>query len=330
MKSETLTYLDLGASGGLGWPWNRLSHEKIRLILVEPNKNEVRKLRNFPRQRCKILPFLLGSSPSKKEKLHITASPGCSSIYFPNLSFLKYFPNVERFSIHQTVQVEATSLGKLWKQGKLKNLDFIKIDTQGAELSILKSAQQDFYKELVGLEVEVEFQELYQGQPLFADVDSFIRKTVGLRLWDLRRSFGKYRQGATYGSMAKGQILFGDALYFRPLESLDIWLKAFSSKRASEKIRSLLHIVLMYGYTDYASAILETQLADRLLTKKDKINFLKQISTRNRVFSFRHYRWKSMVFRILKYCANIFYPMTDKWAHGDEHLGTKKYGIFWA
>jgi len=41
---------------------------------------------------------------------------------------------------------------------------------------------------VVGIEVEVEFSELYEKQPLFNDVDNFIRDK-GFELFDLRRGY---------------------------------------------------------------------------------------------------------------------------------------------
>ncbi len=62
-------------------------------------------------------------------------------------------------------------------------VDFIKLDTQGAELDIFRGAERTL-KSVRMLEVEVEFNELYTGQPLFGDVDRHLRER-GFVLWRL-------------------------------------------------------------------------------------------------------------------------------------------------
>ena len=61
----------------------------------------------------------------------------------------------------------------------------MKLDTQGTELEILSSLLDAQLEELLCVETEVEFLELYQGQPTFGDVDGFMREQ-GFRLLDLR------------------------------------------------------------------------------------------------------------------------------------------------
>ena len=56
------------------------------------------------------------------------------------------------------------------------NPDFVKLDTQGTELYILKGMQHTLTRSIFSVEVEVEFIEMYQDQPLFNEVDSFMRE----------------------------------------------------------------------------------------------------------------------------------------------------------
>jgi len=54
------------------------------------------------------------------------------------------------------------------------DLDFIKLDTQGSELDILKGSDKILRSPLIGLEIEMEFISLYKDQPLFGDVVNFL------------------------------------------------------------------------------------------------------------------------------------------------------------
>ena len=52
---------------------------------------------------------------------------------------------------------------------------------------------------IIGLQVEVEFKEIYNNQPLFAEVDLYIRKIFGLELFDIRKVYWKYKEGRGIG-----------------------------------------------------------------------------------------------------------------------------------
>ena len=57
---------------------------------------------------------------------------------------------------------------------EIQDFDAIKLDVQGAELDVLKGAQKKLSAATLVLS-EVEFIPLYENQPLFGDVDGFLR-----------------------------------------------------------------------------------------------------------------------------------------------------------
>jgi FkbM family methyltransferase len=48
----------------------------------------------------------------------------------------------------------------------IRQIDFLKLDTQGAELDVLRGGEQSL-SPVRALEIEVEFNPIYIGQPLF-------------------------------------------------------------------------------------------------------------------------------------------------------------------
>ncbi|SVD07799.1 uncharacterized protein METZ01_LOCUS360653, partial [marine metagenome] len=95
--------------------------------------------------------------------------------------------------------------------------DFLKMDIQGSELKVLENATNLLETTLV-LQVEVEFVELYKGQPLFADVDSFLRSR-GFQF----HCFDGGLAGRTFKPLVVNdninqkinQVLWADAFYVR-------------------------------------------------------------------------------------------------------------------
>ena len=104
----------------------------------------------------------------------------------------------------------------------IKVCDYLKIDVQGAELDVLRGAAETLKNCLV-VEIEVEFVPLYENQPLFSDVDNFMRRHGFFlhRLIDISgRAFHPF---AVPGDPVKpvSQFLWADAVYVRKFTSFN-------------------------------------------------------------------------------------------------------------
>ena len=179
-------------------------------------------------------------------------------------------------------------------------------------------------KNIVGLEVEVEFASMYKGQPLFSDVDTFVREKLGLELWDIRRDYWKY-EGNNYRTPLKGRIVFGDALYLRSIQSLEKWITSMDKQERVKKIHALLRVSIAYGLLDYALAIVKSSIFKEYSTKEDRQVFIHRI---NKSISKGFYPFKNgskFLHRIFSAVANSFQPRS---ANSDRHLGFVKKS-FW-
>ncbi len=90
-----------------------------------------------------------------------------------------------------TARVEVTTLDDVLTRHAVGALGCLKLDTQGTELAILKGAEKAL-RPALGVEVEVEFLSIYERQPLFGDVDEFLR-AQGFELYDLNRYYWRRR-----------------------------------------------------------------------------------------------------------------------------------------
>jgi len=143
-----------------------------------------------------------------------------------------------------------------------KAKDFMKIDVQGYELKVLKGAESSL-NELLGLEIEITFFEIYKNQCSFGEIDDYLLKHdfefidfTSLTRWE--RDTPKNTLGICMG---------GDALYLKTPEFV------FSKyKEDSEKLAAYLSICLIYKRYDL---ILTTLKLFNLENSADYLRFSK-------------------------------------------------------
>lgn len=105
--------------------------------------------------------------------LHVTpAGSGMTSLFQPNAKHLRFFNEYERFGrVLDRLEVETERLADV---PELQEIDFLKMDVQGAELMILEHAGNAL-DQCVAIHTEAAFIPLYEGQPTFADLDHWMR-----------------------------------------------------------------------------------------------------------------------------------------------------------
>jgi len=157
--------------------------------------------------------------------LHVTADPQSSSLYPPDPRALRRYPELWRHEQRGTETISTTTLDTWARGADVAVIDALKVDVQGAELDVLRGAERCLGAVRI-VESEVEFQQLYEGQPLFTDVDRHLRERE-FSLWRLREihhcglslagraepvfGVGDYVERTRLG----GQIAWANAVYVR-------------------------------------------------------------------------------------------------------------------
>jgi FkbM family methyltransferase len=146
-----------------------------------------------------IITKLVGEST-----LYVTQDPACSSLYPPNEAFLARFTGLsEMVNLDFTAELETTTLDTFCQQEEIKEIDFLQLDVQGAELQVLEGASRIIEDSILAIQTEVNFSELYINQPLFSEVDMCL-PSLGFMLFDLevgRRTWRNSPVKSTKGSL---------------------------------------------------------------------------------------------------------------------------------
>lgn len=268
-EASPLVLIDAGARGGLQKNWRR-AKKHLKVIGFEPDPKECRKLAGAAEGGP--VKYINSALYSKEGPLRIflTKNRGVSSVYRPDAEFLGKFPEKDRYQISESLEIQADTLDGVLRSGGVTDADFIKLDTQGSELDILRGASKTVDDRIFGLEIEAETVPIYESQPLFSDIDNFLRER-GFFLFDIRPFYWKREKGKDYG-YAKGQMIFADTLYLRRPESFaSLIAKIEDGAVGKSKVLKAVSVCILYGYLDYAMEIFG--LFSSMFTEDEKKRF---------------------------------------------------------
>ncbi|MBI1245128.1 MAG: FkbM family methyltransferase [Alphaproteobacteria bacterium] len=190
-------------------------------------------------------PFFVGDGTERT--FHKCANPLTSSLYPPNARLLDLFQNLPI----PLVGTERVQTRRLDDVAEIDGCDFLKVDVQGAELDVLRGARRLLARALV-VHTEVEFVPMYEGQPLFGDVDVFLRGE-GFMLHRFEGVFSRQLKPVVINGdpfAAGSQILYAEAaVYVRAIDRL-----AAVPNDALPRFARIMHDV--YGSMDLAAHLL--------------------------------------------------------------------------
>ena len=197
-----------------------LRANKARVIGFEPDPEQCERLNQLHGEPHRFYPDFIGDGADAT--FYETNWAATGSLYPPNQALLEKFQNLhELTTLRKTHPVKTRRLDDIDAVG---DVDFIKIDVQGSELNVFKGASKALASATL-VQTEVEFVELYVGQPLFADVDGAMR-AAGFQFHTFNgfgmRSFKPMLVGNDKNRGLR-QFLWSDAIYVRDflrLESL--------------------------------------------------------------------------------------------------------------
>jgi|SaaInlStandDraft_3_1057020.scaffolds.fasta_scaffold13876_2 FkbM family methyltransferase len=181
-KEDELVIVDVGCRWGFAD--NFIDNlDNFRIYGFDPDKAECDRLNKYySSDRVTIFPIALGES-KRKTNLYLTEEAACSSIFKPRIDLIQQNPTLKCINIKKIVNVDLMTLDMWSRKYSVFRVDHIKLDTQGSEFLILMGSK-NVLKNVRTIQVEVEFNAIYEEQHLFSDVDALLR-SQGFSLWKL-------------------------------------------------------------------------------------------------------------------------------------------------
>jgi len=86
-------------------------------------------------------------------------------------------------SINNPIKVKQVTLSNYLKIKKIKNIDLLKIDTQGYELNVLKGIKKHDFRKVKIILLEINFWDYYSKMTSFYEIEKILGKNF--KFWDI-------------------------------------------------------------------------------------------------------------------------------------------------
>ena len=184
LKEKKLIGLDIGSQGGFNSDnyFPKKYNNFFQKILVDPLNDSLKNEKD-----TNIINKGFWSDKGSRKLYILGNRPGSSSMFEPDIKSFEIYGFKEKdfhlFDITKTKIVECDTLSSSLSNINFNNLDYLKIDTQGAELEILKGIGN--YRPLI-IKCEVQLFPMYKNIPSWTETVDFLNK-LGYMISDWRK-----------------------------------------------------------------------------------------------------------------------------------------------
>ena len=217
---EVIDVVDIGANLIDGHPPYKLllDNNLARVIGFEPNLDALERLNKQKGSNEKYIGKAVYDG--EPQQLRICKSEGMTSLLEPNTDVLKYLHGFPKWGeVRERISVETVRLDHV---KEIKNTDYLKIDIQGGELEVFKNALECLSQCCV-IHTEVGFLQMYKEQPLFSDVDLFLREK-GFVFHQFRPLVSRVIKPLILNNDIEGQlsqVTWADAVFIKDFTKFD-------------------------------------------------------------------------------------------------------------
>lgn len=265
--SDPVIIADVGARDGYNVEWAPLG-AGMKVFCFEPDTAECARLNAKAEANVRYIPSAIGRKPGRQMLYEANLSYS-TGLYPSRMDFFDRLLNADNARVVGQQEIEVDTLDNVMATESLFMLNFLKLDAEGAELDILLGASRILHDpRLFGILTEIRFHPEINASPPFWQVDQFLQ-AQGFRLFDISSNPQSRRAMPYPGTMdfflpdgqrfyaytVHGQVMDGDALYFRDL--LLPQNRALAESLSGKDLLKLAALYEIYHHNDAAAELIQ-------------------------------------------------------------------------
>jgi FkbM family methyltransferase len=274
LDRAALGFVDIGGRGA-GFKNLFMLAPYAHYFVCEPESAEASRLREIlPTEgRWRAVTVFGDAIASRRGEaaLYITRRPGMSSLLQCDAEVTAPFFNLDRYDVERIETVSTIPLDEAAERHGFTDACFVKLDTQGTELDIMRSGDRLVSGPALGVWVEANMRPFYKGQSLFADLDAHLRSR-GFSLFMMNRT-GLRRAGYRSDIYSKRVVTWAHCLYLREPSTL---LRR-GDEAARRDLPRLLALALAFQYFDLTFEIIQACASVGVLPAQEQAELLHEM-----------------------------------------------------
>ncbi len=155
-----------------------------------------------------------------QQELRVCLAQGMTSLLEPNANLLNYLHGFPEWGkVEERVSIPTVRLDDI---NEITIVDYLKIDIQGAELEVFRNGINRL-KDCLVIHTEVNFLPMYEGQPLFSEVELYLRE-LGFIFHKFDPLVSRILQPMTLNNDIRGQlsqVTYADAVFVKDFTKFD-------------------------------------------------------------------------------------------------------------
>jgi len=176
-KEKPPVLVDIGASGKIHKKWLKIAKYSICLAF-EPDERDADYLtgKNSGFKQIIYGNYIASDHNKAETDFYLTSSPHCSSTLEPDNESLKdwYFSNL--FNIAKKVSLMSKNISTALKEAGIDKIDWFKTDSQGTDLRLFKSIDENIINKILVAEFEPGIIDAYKGEDKLFSLMGFMDK----------------------------------------------------------------------------------------------------------------------------------------------------------
>ncbi len=208
---------------------------------------------------------------------------------------------------HQDISVRCKRLDDFCADTQHRSPNFIKLDTEGTELNVLRGGEQSVARHVLGVVSEIKFIRFSDNTTIFAGLDQFLQQK-GFLLFDIQTSRMSRTVGHRFGGK-KGAIDSAYVLYLRDFFAYYRDRLAGNRDIARAQLLKMLSLAVRFVYLDYAVELVDFGRSEGLLTSEEALPLLRLYSgTVDLAWKIPNFPGKRQLGLLVDYVSYLLHP----------------------